>query len=154
MKSALFTNFSSEEFIGYWNGKGKKFAPGQSLYMPDYLAKHFAKHLANRELLKAGKERDTSPKVKIDKDGNERIDNEPFIEMFNKAYTPDETEELGDKADDIDTLIEVTNKNREEGKTDLTQVQSQKQDPTKPQIVVPPDFDDTDDDSFENNPVE
>ncbi len=28
MKTALFTNFSIEEFIGYWNGKPKKFAPG------------------------------------------------------------------------------------------------------------------------------
>lgn len=147
MKTALFTNFSNEEFVGFWNGKGRKFGPGQSLYLPDYLAKHFAKHLTNRELLKLGKERDTSPKVKTRPDGTEYIDNEVFNEMFTKAYTPDETEEVahgGEKKDSIDVQIEAVNKNR--------QAQSAAVPADDPGAQIIPPVEGDDEDSFENNP--
>lgn len=150
MKTALFTNFTNEEFIGYWGGKPKKFNPGQSLYMPDYLARHFAKHLTNRELLKKGMERDTSPKVKTLADGTEVIENVNFMNLFNKAYTPDESDEYGDEQkQDVDTLIDVANKNREKKS-------NSPQDPNEPQMVPNPDFDeeDGDEESFENKPVE
>ena len=145
MKTALFTNFSEEEFVGSYDGKIKKFAPGQSLYMPDYLAKHFAKHLTNRELIKKGHERSTSPKFP---------DQElKFMELFNRAYTPDETknesDDLINKKDSVDTAIEVANRNRKTG--------IGKQDPTQPQVVISPDFKDEgndDESSFENKPVE
>lgn len=105
MKTALFTNYSSEAFTGYWDGKPKKFAPGQSLYMPDWLARHFARGLANRELIKLGKERSTSPKFP------EQVPD--YMEQFNKAYQPDLDEEtLGGEQDSIDTLINVAAKNR------------------------------------------
>ena len=113
MKTALFTNYTDEEFTGWWDGKPKKFAPGQSLWMPDYLAKHFAKHLTNRELLRKdlyGKpvyergETMTSPKFP------EQVP--LFQELFNKAYHPEEGETFGEKKDDIDTLIDVANKNK------------------------------------------
>lgn len=105
MKSALFTNFSTESFTGYWDGKAKTFAPGKSMYMGDYLAQHFAKHLSNRELLRAGKERSTSPK---------RPEDVPeFMELFNKAYQPEEQEiELNDGRDTVDVEIDMANKNR------------------------------------------
>jgi uncharacterized protein with von Willebrand factor type A (vWA) domain len=139
-KTALFTNFSNEEFIGYWDGKPKKFQPGQSLYMPDYLAQHFAKHLTNRELIKKGLETATSPK---------KPDQVPeFMELFNRAYTPDETDEMEEKADDIDTEIAVANKNRT--KTE----HSGKQDPTKPQTVLPPDDDEDEESEFGGKPNE
>lgn len=145
MKTALFTNFSTEAFTGFWNGKGRTFNPGQALYLPDYLARHFAKHLTNRELLKLGKERDTSPKVKMRADGTEYIDNEVFNEMFNKAYTPDESDSLapnGEKKDSIDVAIETANKNR-----NIPEVAT----PEDVQIIPPVDGDD--DDGFaENNP--
>ncbi len=140
-KTALFTNFTEEEFIGYWDGKAKKFVPGQSIYMPDYLAKHFAKHLANRELLKKGLDRDTSPKVKMAADGTEYVDNLTFTEMFNRAYTPDE-EEIGETKTDVDTLIDVANKNRAE--------KAPKEEPG----VQIAEFPDDDEDEFENKPVD
>lgn len=81
MQNATFHNFSIEAFTGYWNGKPKTFQPGEKVYMPAYLAEHFAKHLANRELIRAGKDTYTSPKfprqVPV------------FMEVFNKAYIPD-----------------------------------------------------------------
>ena len=152
MKTALFTNHTNQEFIGYWDGKAKKFAPGQSLWMPDYLAKHFAKHLTNKELLRIDAsgnpvykdgEKMTSPK---------RPEDLPlYMELFNKAYTPDETEQLGDKKDDIETLINVANKNRPEK---AAPKKEEKQDPTQPQVVLPPDFDEEDEESFEGKPQE
>lgn len=168
MKTALFVNFTDREFIGYCDGKGKKFLPGQSLYMPDYLAKHFAKHLVNRELLRTdsngnyihpGGDKMTSPKFP---------EQAPvFMELFNKAYIPDETEEMGAQKDDIDALINAANKNRANGaKTsmptdvpkeksdrDIERQANEKPDPSKPQIIVPPDFDE-DEESFEGKPVE
>lgn len=146
MKTALFTNFSEEEFVCAYDGKIRKFPPGKSLYLPDFLAKHFAKHLTNRELIKKGHERSTSPKFP---------DQElKFMELFNKAYTPDDTDEVGevvDKKNELDTTIDVMNKNR--ASQPETPVPA-KQDPTKPQIVTSPDFEGDDESSFENKPVE
>ena len=146
MKSALFTNWTNEEFIGYWDGKGKKFTPGQSLYMPDYLARHFAKHLTNRELLRKDAtgnliyregEKMTSPK---------KPEDVPlYMELFNKAYTKDDTEEMGEEKDDIDTLISTANKNRKEKLVGNPA--------DEPQIVLPPE-DDEDESSFEGKPKE
>ncbi len=129
-KTALFTNFTDKEFIGYWDGKPKKFAAGQSLYMPDYLAQHLAKHLVNRELLRVNAdgsplhkngEKFTSPKFP---------DQVPvFMELFNKAYIADVAEEtIADVPSALDTEIDVINKNKEVAKEDGVQV------------VLPPDF--------------
>ena len=146
MKTALFTNFTDQEFTGWWDGKKRTFASGESKYMPDYLARHFAKHLTNRELLE-GKKPDGSPKYK---DGEKMTSPKKpeefpiFMEIFNKAYTPSEGDELGDKKDDLDTLIEVANKNRQK---------PEKQDPTQPQIVLPPDYNEDEDlSSFQGKP--
>lgn len=153
MKTALFINFTEKEFTGYWDGKGRTYKPGQSEYMPDYLAQHFAKHLTNRELLSKddrgrakypGGERSTSPK---------KPEDVPlFMELFNKAYTPDDTEELGKESDGLDALIGAANKNREEKKL------KGKQDPNEPQMIPNPDFDDegneVDGEEFEGKPVE
>lgn len=148
MKTALFTNFTSEEFVGYWDGKGKKFAPGQSLYMPDYLAAHFAKHLVNRELLRT----DANGNL-VHKDGDKMTspkkpnDVPLFMELFNKAFQPDETEDMGSSSDGIDALIGAANKNRNRQETK----EPKAQDPNEPQIVLPPD-DDEDESEFNNAP--
>jgi hypothetical protein len=149
MKTALFTNFSNEPFTGYWNGKPKKFEAGQSLWMPDYLAKHFAKHLTNRELLKLGKERDTSPKPKVAPDGTVFVDNLAFNELFNKAYTPDATEGIGQEQDSIDVQIAVANRNRAdaaklpEGAKGVAS--------SEPQYIQGPADDEDEESSFEGN---
>lgn len=156
MRTALFTNFTDEEFIGYWDGKGKKFPPGAQVWMPEYLARHFAKHLTNRELLRTDKrgnliykggEKMTSPKHPE----QEKV----FMELFNKAFKLDPTEEaLASGGDDVDALINSANKNRQEGGTQPAK--GQKQDPTQPQVILPPDGDEDDDseESFQGKPVE
>lgn len=161
MKTALFTNFSDKVFEGYWNGKPRVFQPGQSLYMPDYLAKHFAKHLANRELLRIGLERDTSPKLKTRQDGTEFIDNENFNKMFNKAYTPDSEDPIGEEEDPIEVQIAVANKNRRlrdaaiaspvPAADEIGDDSAEGMNGT--QVIVPPS-DDEDEDDFGGKPVE
>lgn len=81
MANATFHNFSNEPFTGYWDGKPKTFKAGDRVYMPAWLAEHFAKHLANRELIRAGKETYTSPKFPRQVP--------QFMEVFNKAFIPE-----------------------------------------------------------------
>ena len=93
MSNATFHNFTDEAFTGYWNGKGKKFEPGAKQYMPAWLAEHFAKHLTNRELIKAGKEVYTSPK--------KPADTPEFMKLFAKAFIPEPVREGANEVDDI-----------------------------------------------------
>jgi hypothetical protein len=111
-KTAVFTNFTTEVFTGYWDGKPKKFKPGQSMFMPEYLARHFAKHLVNRELLRTDKhqkliypngDKMTSPK---------RPEDFPvFIELFNKAFQIDSTEQP-DEQNANEVEVDALNKNK------------------------------------------
>ena len=149
MRTATFTNFSKEEFIGYWDGKAKKFAPGKSVPMPDYLAAHFAKHLTNRELLR----RDDKGLL-IHKNGEKFVspkkqkDVPMFMKFFDQAFHIDEDEIMGEEGDDVDTLIGVAEQSVEEKKNNT-------QDPSQPQVIVPPDFEEDDsEESFGGTPVE
>lgn len=47
-----FTNFSNEDFIGYWDGTPWNIKAGETIMLQAYLSNHFAKHLINRELNK------------------------------------------------------------------------------------------------------
>jgi len=154
-KSALFTNFTNQEFIGWWDGKSRKYPPGKSEWMPDYLAQHFALGLTNQELIRVDKrgnpiykdgEKFTSPKFP------EQVP--LFMKLFNQAYKPEESEEeeIGDNNNDIESLIDSVNKNKE-----VDRLKSSKnQDPTKPQVIIPPDFDEDDEseESFKGKPVD
>ncbi len=155
MRTALFTNFTDQEFTGYWDGKPKTFKPGESVYMPDYLAAHFAKHLVNRELLRT----DSSGNL-IYKDGDKftspkHPEQVPvFKQLFDRACRLDGEDMLGDKKDDVNALIDAANKNRQEPAEPKS---TQAQDPTQPQIVLSPDFDQEEDDAedgFEGKPKE
>lgn len=130
--ASLFTNYSEQEFTGYWDGKPHHFKAGQSKYMPDWMAKHFAKHLTNQVLLSKKTdgslvypdgEKMTSPKFP------EQVP--MYMELFNKAYTPDVTQE-GEVKSDLDVELEILNKPASSE--------------VKPATVV--------DDEFENKPIE
>jgi len=51
-KAMLFTNWTDEDFTYTWDGVEYDFKAGQSIYLQDYLAMHFANHLIDRELNK------------------------------------------------------------------------------------------------------
>lgn len=49
-KACLFTNWTSEDFAWTYGGVAYTFKAGQSIYLQDYLARHFTKHLVDKEL--------------------------------------------------------------------------------------------------------
>jgi hypothetical protein len=104
---ALFRNFSAEPFIGEWGGARETFLPGESKYMEAWKANHYAKHLANRELLRDGHETHTSPK----NPGQDVI----FMEYLNKAMTVD----IDSTADSATVHSDTINRNEQQkrGKT-------------------------------------
>jgi hypothetical protein len=82
MRYATFINFTTSDFVAYWNGRPYNFKPGQKKeHLNEAIARHFAKHLAN-QVLQDGSivdgEKYTSPK---------KPDEVPkFMEIFNKAF--------------------------------------------------------------------
>jgi hypothetical protein len=54
MQAQQFTNFSNEDFTWNYNGMAYTFKSGQTMFLEDYKAEHFAKHLIDRELNKMG----------------------------------------------------------------------------------------------------
>ena len=140
MRTALFQNWTEETFTGWWDGKSRKFPPGKSEWMPDYLAKHFAKHLANRELLRTGAdgklihengEKYTSPKFP------EQVPK--FMELFSKAYQEEESETIEEPKNDLDTLINIANKNRQKVGAQNSDIASKVTGSNEPQVIPVPD---------------
>lgn len=54
----LFRNWTNEDFSWAWNGERYDFPAKSARYLPEYLADHFAKHLTDREMHKAGQPTD------------------------------------------------------------------------------------------------
>ena len=50
MEAKKFVNFTSEAFTWNFNGMAYTFQPNQAMFLEDYKAEHFAKHLIDREL--------------------------------------------------------------------------------------------------------
>lgn len=96
MTNAYFHNFTDEVFTGFWNGKPKTFKPGDRVLMPAWLAEHFAKHLTNRELIKANKEVYTSPK--------QPGQVPEFMALFRKCFIP-EGKEAAANSNELDEII-------------------------------------------------
>lgn len=65
VQAILFKNFSDKEFTWSYDGVPYTFGVGQEMYMEDYKAHHFAKHLIDRELTK--KDIVTTNKFEIEK---------------------------------------------------------------------------------------
>lgn len=53
VKSIVFKNFTNEEFVCSWDGTPYRFAPGKEMYVEDWKAAHFAKHLVDRVMHKS-----------------------------------------------------------------------------------------------------
>lgn len=77
VKILKITNFSDEIFTHTWNKVPYTLKPGEYRFMEAGIANHFAKHLINRELLKNGRENDTSPR--------KPSENPFFMEMYNQC---------------------------------------------------------------------
>lgn len=131
MKTALFHNFTDESFTGYWDGKPKTFKPGAKVYMPAYLAAHYAKHLTNRELLKKGLENYTSPKFP------EQVPQ--FMDIFNKACIIEEDSEEQNEAE-LET--DLANKTHKEASMNVPGKAAKVEEAGDAQVVTAPDAED------------
>jgi hypothetical protein len=54
VKSVVFKNFTDEEFVCSWDSIPYRFPAGKEMYVEDWKADHFAKHLVNRVMHKKG----------------------------------------------------------------------------------------------------
>lgn len=54
VKSVVFKNFTDEEFVCSWDSVPYRFPAGKEMYVEDWKAAHFAKHLVDRVLNKQG----------------------------------------------------------------------------------------------------
>lgn len=55
VKSTFFTNWTDEDFTHNWDSTPWSFKAGEGKWMDNHLARHFAKHLATREIFKIDK---------------------------------------------------------------------------------------------------
>lgn len=135
-RTALFHNFTGSEFIGFWNGRGRKFPAGAKVFMPLWQAEHYAKHLTNKILLEKGDANSlasTSPK---------KPEQVPlFFDLFSKAcILQDEGEEILPPEDSNINRI-----NRPAEKAEPTAVDG------KPDQIIGGDVPDEDDEEFEDS---
>jgi len=54
VKSIVFKNFTDEEFVCSWDSVPYRFSAGKEMYVEDWKAHHFAKHLVDRVMHKKG----------------------------------------------------------------------------------------------------
>lgn len=54
MQAVQFKNFSSEDFTWKFDGVPYTFVAGQTIFLEDFKAEHFAKHLVDREMDRLG----------------------------------------------------------------------------------------------------
>lgn len=54
MNAIQFYNFSNEDFTWKWDGVAYTFPAGETMFLEDFKAEHFAQHLVDRELNKRG----------------------------------------------------------------------------------------------------
>lgn len=80
-RAILFLNWTGEDFSHTWGGVLYTFKAGQTMYLEEGLAVHFAKHLANREINKLGKLMN-DPLVKV---FMEKCYGESFVEQDEKS---------------------------------------------------------------------
>ena len=106
-KAVMFTNWTSETFVGMWDGNSFTFEPGESKWFEEGIARHFAKHLANRELIRDKKEFNTSPSTPKD--------NPIFMEYFEKALV--EESEVAKNEVELDSIIMGKEAKKKGGRT-------------------------------------
>lgn len=95
----LFRNFSDEDFTHSWDSKPYVFKAHAEMYLEDWLAEFFAKHLVDREIQK-DKAPDGKPKT---------VDDPSRIEYIAKALITAQAEpELAQFSEEI----QVANKNK------------------------------------------
>lgn len=108
MEVKHFINHTDKPFMWTWDKQEYSFAPGESKWLPDYLANHLAKHLTNRVLTEMS-DKDQKYVTYV---GNP--DNPVYAELFEKCFLSTQPVETKMEAE-----IEIANKEVEEVSSDI-----------------------------------
>ena len=139
-KIVKFTNFTDEDFTWTWNKRPWTFKAGQFMFLEQGIANHFAKHLVNRELIKEGRDTDTSPK--------KPEDNAFFMELYNKCIEVLE----GGNSDPTKLEQEIIDRNTR-AKLGLDQPESASEAKTEEKVEEGSNTNNNADEEFEEVPV-
>lgn len=114
MESLLFTNWTDEDFTGYWDGVPYPIKKGQSVYFEDWKARHFAKHLVDREMNKLGKAtNDPSRELLVQKCFGESVEikaESDILNMNKKTLNVSNEISKGDEVERLKKIVEEQNK--------------------------------------------
>jgi hypothetical protein len=98
VKSVVFKNFTEEEFVCSWDSVPYRFPAGKEMYVEDWKAIHFAKHLVNKVMHKA--EMITTNMIERNKFLALALPNE-------EAITPEEALDLNAREEIAEKAVEV-----------------------------------------------
>jgi len=152
---AKFTNFSDETFVAHWDGKAYTFEPKQEKVMQAYKAMHFAKALANRELLR----KKIDPKTgQIMRNLNSQTQiPTPVYEVPNgDSYTsPKKPEDVPEFAKRVKMAFQMVSDGADDKPEEKGQMNSEMGEASKPKDTQIASFpDDPDDEEFAEKPKE
>lgn len=83
----LFTNWLKETFIGVWAKEKQTFTPGQSIWVENWKAKHYAKHLVTQYFNSTDEKTDHFTRKELEEkciSGKEEVGSNIESEIYNK----------------------------------------------------------------------
>ncbi len=117
----LFTNWLNKNFIGKWAGEKQVFKPGQSIWIENWKAKHYAKHLVDQHFNKLDMKTDHFTRKELEEKciaGKEEVGSNIKSELYNKNLEKPATDTLDEKEDKPEKEFEDLNE--KEGTTSAT----------------------------------
>jgi len=98
-----FTNIDEEDFIGKWGGEEYLIKKGETRSFPEFLVKHFAKHLVNKILLRKGVKNYLEPSLR------QPLEDKILGDVIIKAEpqgTKSEAEEIKEEVETVQKIVE------------------------------------------------
>lgn len=155
VKAVLFFNWTDRDFTHTWDGVEYTFKKNSKQYLEEFLARHFAKHLATREIYKEGKilagktyedykarclvlddEIEADDSQKLNTDIENKKDNEPVINEPNSDEPIDpESEEAEEQKLRKDLNKIKKDELLEKAKTELGMEFEEGKEPNKPDLI-------------------
>lgn len=97
MQAQQFHNFSTEDFTWKWDGIAYTFKAGQTMFIEDFKAEHFTRHLVDREM----------NRLNLPTNGPGRAELEAKCSPSDEVITPMEALQVNKKAEVKKKKVEV-----------------------------------------------
>lgn len=157
VKAVLFFNWTDRDFTHTWDGVEYTFKKNSKQYLEEFLARHFAKHLATREIYKEGKilagktYEDYKARCLVLDDEIEADDSQKLNTDIENKASEDQSEPVNEQNDDepIDPEMEDAEEQKlrkdlnkikkddllEKAKNDLGMEFEEGKEPNKPELI-------------------